>query len=255
MRRFLLTIVIGAFVIVSGAQLYLPPFIGARFAEGLQTATGIESLDVSLHTFPAVRLLSGVVGRLAVSADDVMVDGLRVDSLRLDARNVEVDVMSLVRGDTVSIRRGDDVEVRLTVTAASLTEYARNRPELPSDVSIDVSDRGVELAGRVVLLGNPVDAAVVGRFEPDGHTGVVFVPEDVSVQGQSLPSFLISALRQAYTVRVDLSHGPLPVIVDEVIHGKGKLVVVGRPLLDGFSTGRGESSLQFGAEWSEPRGV
>lgn len=255
MRRFLLTIVIGAFVIVSSAQLYLPPFIGARLGEGLQTATGIDSLDVSLHTFPAVRLLSGVVGRLAVTADDVMVDGLRVDSFQLDARNVEVDVMSLIRGDALSIRRGDDVVVRLTVTAASLTEYARNRPELPADVSIDVSEGGVELVGRVAVLGNRVDAAVVGRFEPDGHTGVVFVPEDVSVQGQSLPPFLISALRQAYNVQVDLSHGPMPIIVDEVIHTAGKLVVVGRPLLDGYTTSRGESLRRFGAEQSKPRGV
>lgn len=232
MRRFLFSFVVGALLIVSGAQLYLPPFIEARLGEGLQTATGIDSLDVRLHTFPAVRLLAGTVGHLDVTANDVTVDGLRVDSLQLEADNVQVDFMSLIRGGAFSLHSGEDVTVTVTVTAASLTEYARSRPELPEDVGVDVSEQGVELAGSVSLLGTNVDAAVVGRFEPDGHTGIVFVPGDVSVQGQSLPPFLVAAVRQMYSVKVDLSDGPMPIVVEEVVHSPGKLTIVGRPLLD-----------------------
>lgn len=241
MRTFLLTMVIGALLVVAGAQLYLPPFMEARVAEGLQKATGIHSLDVRLHTFPAVRLLTGVVGRMAVSADDVMVDDLRIELLHLEARDVRVDMAQLLRGRSFSLRSTEDLWVRLTVTAAALTEYADTRPELPAGIRVDVTERGVELTGRIALLGNTFDAAIIGRFEPDGHTGIVFVPDDISVDGRSLPPFMVAALHQAYTVKVDLGDGPLPIVVEEVIHTAGEFIVVGRPLLNGISANGGRT--------------
>lgn len=45
---------------------------------------------------------------------------------------------------------------------------------------------------------------------------------------------MVALLRELYAVHVDLTEGPLPMAVDEVVHEPGKLVVVGRPLLDGL---------------------
>lgn len=236
MRTFLRTVVIGVLLVVAGAQLYLPPFMEARLGESLQQSVGIESLDVHLQTFPAVKMLTGAVGYMVVSAADVTVDGLRIEALQLEARGVRVDVSQLVRDGTFSVRSGDDLSVRMTVTSGALTEYVRERPELPPGAQVDVTEQGVELAGRVTLLGNTIDAAVAGHFESDGRSGIVFVPDDISVEGQSLPPFIVATLRQAYTVKADLGAGPLPMVVEKVIHTPGKLVVVGRPLLDDLSS-------------------
>lgn len=234
MRTILLTIVIGVLLLMAGAQVYLPPFMEARLGEGLQAATGIPSLNVELQSFPAVRLLTGAVGHMIVFADDVMVDGLRIESLHLEAADVRIGVGEVLRGRSPSVRAGGEAAVRLTVTSESLTEYANAMPDLPPGMRVDINERGVELAGSVTLLGSAIDATVVGRFQPDGHTGVMFVPDNVAVEGQALPAFLVAVLRELFSVHVDLADGPLPIAVDEVIHMPGRLVVVGRPLLDGF---------------------
>lgn len=234
MRTTLLAIVIGLLLVLLGAQLFLPAFMAARLGESLQAATGIRSLDVQLSSFPAVTLLVGNVERMGVSAADVVVDGLRIESIELEAENLRFDVGELWRSRQLEVRSGEAAVVRLTVTDAALTEYANARPELPPDVRVRISEEGVELTGSVTLLGNVVQAGVVGRFEPDGETGVVFVPEEVEVQGQALPPFLVAVLRETYRVHIDLTDGPFPVVVEDIVHMPGRLMLIGRPVLQNF---------------------
>lgn len=231
MRTILLGVIAGLLLVMAGAQLYLPDFVAARLGESLQSATGIPSLNVRLRSFPALGLLAGRVGRMDVSAADVQVDGLRVESLQLEAQNVRVDVSELLRRRVPAVRSGQAL-VRLTVTEEALTEYARARPELPPGVRVRVTDSGLELSGRAAVFGNVVEALLAGHFEPDGATGLVFVPDDVEVQGQTLPAFLVAVLREAFRVRIDLANSPFPIVVDEIIYEPGRLTVVGRPLLD-----------------------
>ncbi len=233
MRLLFRTAVFCILLIVAGAQVYLPGFVAGRLGDGFREATGIAALDVSVRAFPAVQLLAGRVPRLAVTADDVLVDGLRVEQLQLEAENVRVGMGPLLRGRSPSIRAGG-ASVRLTVGSEALTEYARGLAGVPADIEVDVDEGGVELKGSVELFGGTIHAAVVGRFEADGDSGLVFVPGDVAVEGQSLPPFMVALLRELYAVHVDLTEGPLPMAVDEVVHEPGKLVVVGRPLLDGL---------------------
>src|SRR5690606_41647107 len=66
--------------------------------------------------------------------------------------------------------------VRLTVGSEALTEYARGLAGVPADIEVDVDEGGVELKGSVELFGGTIHAAVVGRFEADGDSGLVFLP-------------------------------------------------------------------------------
>jgi len=234
MRKTLWTIFIVIVLVVVGAQLFLPAYVAKRLGDGLQAATGISAWDVDVSAFPALRLLAGDVARLAVSADHIVMQGLHVESLQLEAENVRIGVSRLMRGGPLSVHAGGSASLRLTVTAEALTAYARELAELPPDVRIDVGEQGVALAGRVTLLGSPVNATVSGRFEPADHGAVAFVPDRVAVDGQPLPPFMVAILRELYSVRLNLTEGPLPMTVDEVIHMPGKLIVIGRPLLDGF---------------------
>lgn len=240
MRKTLLSIIIVVLLIFIGTQVYVPAYMEARLAESLRTATGIPSLNVNVRTFPAVRLLTGTVEHMTVAAADVVVDGLRIESLQLEAENVRVGVGALLIGRSPSVRVGGASTVRLTVTDESLTEYANAVPEMPPGVHIDISERGVELQGRVALLGSAIDATIVGRFQPVDETAIQFVPDDVAVEGQALPAFLVAVIRELVSVQVDLADGPLPIAVDDVIHEPERLVVVGRPLLEGFGVASDE---------------
>lgn len=233
MRTVLLCIVVGLLLAAAGAQLYLPGFVAARLGESLQAATGLSSLDVRLRAFPALTLLTGSVPHLDVSAEDVVVDGLRLESIQLEADNVRLDLGELLWRRALTVRSGQ-AAVRLTVTEQALTEYAGARPELPPGVRVRVTDGGLELTGRAAVLGSVVEALVLGHFEPDGGTGLLFVPDDVQVQGQALPPLLVAVLREAFRVRIDLSRLPFPIVVHEVLYESGKLVIVGRPVLEGL---------------------
>src|SRR5690625_3239930 len=79
------------------------------------------------------------------------------------------------------------------------------------------------------MLNNVVPVVVTGTFQPTGGPEVLFVPDDVVVQGTPLPAFMVTVLRETYTMRIDLGDAPLPLFVDEVVHEAGRLVVRGRP--------------------------
>jgi len=238
MRKALLSVIVVLLLAAGAAQLFLPTFVAARVGESLRAATGLSSLDVRVRALPALTLLTGTVPRLDVAAANVVVDGLQVESLAIAAENVRLDLGQLLREKALAVRAGEAF-VRLTVTEEALTEYANGRPELPPGVQVRVTEAGLELAGQAAVFGSVVEALVVGHFEPDGGTGIVFVPDDVQVQGQALPACLIAVVREAFRVRIDLANGPFPIVVHQVLYEPGRLIVVGRPVLDGLRVAAG----------------
>ncbi len=54
------------------------------------------------------------------------------------------------------------------------------------------------------------------------------------MQGQALPPFLVAVLRETYRVQIDLTDGPFPVVVEDIVHMPGRSMLIGRPVLQNF---------------------
>lgn len=224
--------------LLAGTEALLPPFLAARVADGLAASTGSAAVEVQMRSFPAYRMLAGDVDRMTVTLSGVKVDGLAVESLRLDAAGVHLDVAGLLRGRLRSqgwpLTGQGAATVEAVVTEAALEEWARAQLPAQVDVQVDVGADGVELRGRTTVLGIAMNVAVQGRVEPsDDGRRLLFVPETVIVGGQALADWVAQGIREMYTAAVDLNAAPVPLVVEEVRHQAGRLVIAGRTRSEG----------------------
>jgi len=234
MRALLAGLLMIALAVAAGAEAWVPGFLAARVADGLQASLGSATVQVQLTGFPALRMLWGRVDRLTVTVAGLEVDGLALESLRLEAAGVELDVAALLRGQGWQPGDGDEVTVEAVIREEALAELVRARLPAELDVQVALAAGGMELRGRTSVLGLPVDVAVRGRMAPEaGGTRIVFVPEEIAVGGQVLAEWIAAGLRQAYTAAVDLGAAPVPVVVEAVVHEPGRVIVTGRPAFSG----------------------
>lgn len=229
MRSAILTLAVVVALLFAATQMFVPSFLENRLAESLLVLGNGAPVQVHMSSFPAWRMLTGSVERLDVTAANFPVGDLRVDDLQLRARGLDVDVGRLLKGEPLPIRRSRQFSVRAAVTAAELARYVNEENAFPGEVQVEVSPGGVQLRGHMALLNNVVPVTVTGRFEARPPTFIAFIVEDVEVQGASLPAFMVTVIKETYTVRLDLSDGPLPLYVDDVVHEAGRIVVEGRP--------------------------
>ncbi len=234
MRALLIGGLVLAMAFVAGTEAFVPSFLAERVAGGLKEALGDGTVRVQLAAFPALRLLAGDVDRMTVTVEGLVVDGLALDSLRLEAANVHVDLPGLLRGRDWRPSYRDEVTVEAVITENALTELVRARLPAQVDVAVRLDAGGVELSGRTEVLGLPMDVNVRGRVAAEqGGTRLVFVPEQIVVGGQVLADWVAQGIRQMYTAAVDLRGAPVPLVVEEVVHEPGRLVIAGRPFRDG----------------------
>lgn len=238
MRALLIGFAIALLVVLAGTEAVVPPFLAARMADGLAASLGSTAVEVELKSFPAYRLLTGNVDRMSVTVAGLHVDGLAVESLRVEAAGVRLDVVGLLRGrqagDGWRLAQGGDARVEAVVTAAALAALVRARLPAEMDVQVQVDVAGVELRGRTNVLGIAMDLAVRGRVAPSsGGRRLEFVPETVFVGGQALADWVAQGIREMYTAAVDLDDAPVPLVVEEVVHQPGRLVIAGRTRSEG----------------------
>lgn len=229
MRAFIVTVGIIVILFFAATQMFLPSLLEARVGEGLEAVLNGAPVQVRVSTFPAFRMLTGAVAKLDVNVQNFHMDGLQVADLRLEARNLDVDVGRIFRGETLSVRGSERFTMEAVITADALTDFVNGALLFPGEVGAELSPNGVRISGDVALLGNVVPVVVIGRFEPSGESGIAFVVDDLSVQGTPLPAFMLAVLKEAYAIRIDLNEAPLPLYVDEIVHESDRIIVRGRP--------------------------
>lgn len=229
MRAFFVTLVVIVVVVFAATQIFVPPLLEARVGEGLTPLANGAPVHVKLSSFPAYRMLTGSVARFDVRVEDFSVDGLPVAEFQMNARNVDVDVGRLLQGEALPVRGAERFAVEIVVTEDGLERYVNDALAFPGRVTTELTSEGLRLSGDVTLLNNVVPVVVTGKFQRTGTTEIVFVPDDVAVQGTALPAFMVTVLREAYTMDIDLNDAPLPLLVDEVLHESGRLILRGRP--------------------------
>lgn len=233
MRAFVVTVAVIVALLFIATQLFVPPLLETRVGEGLEAAVNGAAVHVSMSSFPAYRLLTGTVQRLEVNVHDVDVSGLRVADFRLQANNLNVDVGRVLQGEPLPVKSSERFIVEAVVTEDAVNEYVNRELSFPGSVHTELSSEGARLSGDVELLNNIVPVVVTGHFEPSAASELTFVVDDVEVQGAALPGFMLAVLREAYTVHIDLNEGPFPLLVDDVVHERGRIVVQGRPQVGG----------------------
>lgn len=238
MRALLIGLLTVMVALLAGTEALLPPFLAARVADGLAASLGSAAVEVQMRSFPAYRMLAGDVDRMTVTVSGVEVDGLAVESLRLQAAGVHLDVAGLLRGQVGGggwpLTEHGAATVEAVVTETALKEWVRAQLPEQVDVQVKVGTAGVELRGRTTVLGIAMDVAVLGRVEPSADgSQLVFVPETVSVGGQALADWVAQGIREMYKAAVDLNAAPVPLVVEEVVHQPGRLVIAGRTRSEG----------------------
>lgn len=228
MRRLFATVIVMIALVLVGTQLFLPSLVEQKMSESLQSAVPGAPIDVRLSAFPALRLLTGSVGKFAVDVRDFALNGLTVAHLAVEARNLDVDVAGVWRGETLPVRGGGSFVIQVVVTEDALTDYINDTLAWPGDVRAEVRDDGVRVSGDVRLGETTLPVVVVGRFEPADGTAITFVVDDLMVEGARLPTFMLTVLKEAYRVRIDLDDAPLPLFVDEIVHEQGQIILKGR---------------------------
>lgn len=229
MRAFIVTVGIIVILFFAATQMFLPSLLEARVGEGLEAVLNGAPVQVHVSTFPAFRMLTGAFAKLDVNVQNFHMDGLQVADLRLEARNLDVDVRRVFRGETLPVRGSERFTMEAVITEDALTDFVNAALLFPGEVGTELSPTGVRISGDVALVGNVVPVVVIGRFEPSGESGIAFIVDDLSVQGTPLPAFMLAVLKEAYAIRIDLNEAPLPLYVDEIVHESGRIIVRGRP--------------------------
>lgn len=173
MRTLIVLVLLGALVVVGGAQLAEAAAREAVDRALADSGVAAETVDVDLGgPFVVAQLATGEVGELRIRAEEVALDdaSLRLERVSADLRGVSFSLGDLLDGGTITLQV-EDGWASATVAEEELRRLARSRLE---GTELTVDERGVVLTGEV--LGRSVEVVTEPRVS-DGS--LVLVPREV----------------------------------------------------------------------------
>lgn len=225
-RRILALIVILVVAAVA-MQILLPPAVETYLARAIaQLVPEHESVTVRLHSSPAIGLLQGRMEWVALDVLSPRVQDVAFSWLALRGEEVQVDVPALLER-RLHVRRAERLIIEAAWTGEQLTRYVRSQLPQVAGVTVEVLPSAVRVQGGVEVFGRSLAAVAVGSVEPSGTTGIRFVPDEIVVEGVSLPEALVRVIAALLEWHLDLSALPFEVRIESIDVADGYLVAKG----------------------------
>lgn len=195
-------------IVLLAAHAFIPPYVAQRMEEALRARIPRhESIEVRLTSFPIYNLFRGRLDRVEVQLHRPTIQDVELAWFMVNGTNVFLDVKSLLAG-RLDVRAADQLQLEAAIDEMGLAQYLQSQLDGVSDLRVELLPGHAVVYGRTPFLGRPIDVSVRGTVRLVGTDVVRFVPENVTIEDQSVPRALVEAIAALW--RWDLSLAGLP---------------------------------------------
>ena len=209
MRKLALSLVVVLALLIAADR------IGVAIASGivagkLKSSGGLSSSpSVSIKGFPFLtQAVSGRYDRIEVAATDLSRGGVRLSRLDVALIGSRIPLRAALSGN-VSVVPVERLSAKAVVSYVNLVHRSKI-----AGLSMEPSDGGVRVTGRVTVLGQTVSASTVSTVRVE-RRDIVITAQSVAVQGQSSPT-LNRAIAGLLDLRVGIGSLPYGLELDGV---------------------------------------
>ncbi|MEW6243559.1 MAG: DUF2993 domain-containing protein [Bacillota bacterium] len=226
MKRFLLSSLILALVIMLVAEIVLPrgleqiaaKVVAARFNDA-------DVTRVSVRSRPALKMLRGQFDLIRVEIEGLDTGVLFVDRIVSQLVDVRLNPVSLVTQGRLEMIEGS-VSTTLSLSEAALDRHVSENIPILGNGRVSISTGGITVTGDLLLGGRKLGVSLTGGFLQSGERELAFKINTISIEGVNIPRQFTDALLSSLggdTFVVDLSGVPVEGGVTDVWTTAGQL--------------------------------
>ena len=219
-------LIIAAVVLV--VPYYVLPRTAARvISHVLRTELG-GTADVSVETNLGWELVLGRFPEIEIAGANWNLDGLPIKNFFLRGRNVQFELLSLVRNRKFVYLSAADLQVELTITEQGLNQYfwARIDPEQKFRIEL-VKDRAL-LIGALELWQTSWNVSLAAEFSIRKPAAIIMTPVEFMIFDTRVPNVLLELINEKYLFQFNLDRLPIPIILERIELCDEYVVLYGR---------------------------
>ncbi|MCK8828117.1 DUF2993 domain-containing protein [Natroniella acetigena] len=227
LKKLIKPAVILLLLLLVGSQLILPRIFSTRLESSLsQELDDYEQLDVTISSFPAIKLLAGRVDQLEIKAN-----GLVSEQLTLERLEGSYSDLKLVKGqdEQWQVSQGENTELEIELTDQDLNHYLATRPELDilDAFRIDLTSDQMVMVGKLSFFNTELSLQLTGKFSVYDHQTLIFNSDKLAVDRVVISTDVIEQLKDKLGFKISLANFPLPLELTEVKVEEGSLQLLG----------------------------
>ncbi|HBG00458.1 MAG TPA: hypothetical protein DDW87_02630 [Firmicutes bacterium] len=218
MKRFWVGVLIVTIflAIVSLPRLVLVPKLLQGLEDQVAESFQAENVQVMIKAPWGWELLFGRLPRLDIVAENARIHSLPVSKVTVRGEQIRFDPRSLWKEQELVYTEASNLWGEMIVTEEALNELFWQRVDPDRLLSLQVSERGIGLGGKVSFWNMQWALTLLGELEVHQGTSLRFVLKNVEVQETRIPPILLEVLRENYDFVIDLGVFPYPVELREV---------------------------------------
>lgn len=187
MKKFSVGIAAVIVVLVIFSEFVVPTVMSAAAQSQLRKLTSSDNLTVSLKSVPGLLMLTGVVNRVEIKAQEAYLGDLRGNDMELHGEDVIVNVERFIQGKGFQIDKAGHIDFFGTVTAKSLEELINKKVDKLYVESLEITPETIRIKAKAAVLGKDLKVDFAGDVYNNGNK-LYLRAQQVSVKGVSVKS-------------------------------------------------------------------
>lgn len=187
MKKFSVGIAAVIVVLVIFSEFVVPTVMSAAAQSQLRKLTSSDNLTVSLKSVPGLLMLTGVVNRVEIKAQEAYLGDLRGNDMELHGEDVIVNVERFIQGKGFQIDKAGHIDFFGTVTAKSLEELINKKVDKLNVEGLEITPETIRIKAKAAVLGKDLKVDFTGDVYNNGNK-LYLRAQQVSVKGVSVKS-------------------------------------------------------------------
>ena len=212
-------------VIIGLPRILLIPHLADQLQQEIEESLQSTDVKVDVGAPWGWELLFGRLPSLDLIARNAIIDGLHIARVELHGKEIRFDPRLLWQEQELVYAEVTNVQGEIVVTEDALNELLWDVVDPDRFLSLQVSPRGVDLAGTISFWNMEWTVTVTGDLEVHHGTALRYALRDVALHDASVPSILLEVLSDNYEFIMDFGVFPYPVEIKEVFLEEQQILI------------------------------
>jgi len=171
---------------------------------------------VDLSVFPAIKVISGQIDSLYISAENVVINELPMRRIEIDAQNV-VWPVGLDKDEIISIENAlADGKIKIVMNADDVNDGIISKLSGISNFKMSFEDGKVCMNGKTTILSLPFNLFTQGDISAGPNNTVKYSIESIRVEGFEITNVIGEIVRNLLNFNFKLPDLPFALTLDSI---------------------------------------
>ncbi len=224
--KWIARLIVILLILGSLAQVFLPQNVSSAVEEALKEQYGLNDVQVTVHSFPAIKLLAGRIDGAEIFVPSTIFSNIPVNDLYVSLKEVDINVISVLQKEPrYTMNRTGQIQFK--ITEDGLNGYLAENP-ISGLSNLNVSLQGNQsiVNCEVTILSNKINIGLVGRFSLN-QGNLIFIPEDLIIEEHSIGNYLKDRFTTGTNFQINLGDLPYDARLTRLETGENSITFYG----------------------------